>query len=149
MKGRVLVWPVLAVLLAALGLQTARWRDRSAAGRTLWQVEQVSVAALARGRVDPRLFHANLEALRRAGSLDPLEVGIPIATGAQHLILGQPGAAIRAYEEALALEPRPEVYLNLGRARRMAGEGDAARRAFATAGRLDPSLRREIPPDAR
>jgi tetratricopeptide (TPR) repeat protein len=149
MKGRALAWPVLAVLLVALGLQTVRWRDRSAAGKALWQVEQVSIAALARGRADPRLFRANLEALRRAGSLDPLEVGIPIATGSQHLVLGQPGAAVRAYEEALALEPRPEAYLNLGRARRMAGEDEAARRAFAAAARLDPSLRREIPPDAR
>jgi tetratricopeptide (TPR) repeat protein len=149
MKGRALVGPLALLLAAALLGQTWRWRARMEASQVLRQVELVSMAAASAGRAPAHLMAANLEALRRVAPLDPLEVGIPIARGTQYLFLARPEAAIRSYEEALELEPRPEAYLNLGRAQWLAGRREEARRSFATAVRLDPRLAVQIPAAAR
>jgi tetratricopeptide (TPR) repeat protein len=149
MKGRWLAWPVVALLALALAGQTVRWHNRRTASRLLRQVEALSMAAVAAGQAPPRLMATNLEMLRRAALLDPAEVGIPIARGTQYLFLARPEAALRSYEEALALEPRPEGYLNLGRAQWLAGRRDEARRNFALAVRLAPHLAGEIPRSAR
>jgi O-antigen ligase len=148
-QGSLLVWPVLALLVLGLAGQTARWHRRWTASGLLRQVELLSMAAASRGQAPAQLMERNLEALRRAAPLHPDEVGIPIARGTQYLFLGRPEAAIRAYEEALALEPRPEGYLNLGRAQWLAGRREEARRSFVTAVRLDPRLAAEIPAPAR
>jgi Flp pilus assembly protein TadD len=91
------------------------------------------------------MFAENLSWLDRAAQLDPLEIGIPIARGSQYLLLRRPDEAIAAYREAAALEPRPEIDLNLGRALWMRGDKDAARQAFRRAVRLNPALRAEVP----
>jgi Flp pilus assembly protein TadD len=148
-KGRVLVWPVLAVLVLGLSGQTIRWRHRLLASRALREVELLSMAAVSSGRASPQIMAGNLQALRRAAPLDPVEVGIPIARGTQYLLLGRNDAAVQSYAEALALEPRPEGYLNLGRVQWLAGRKEEARRSFATAVRLDPRLASEIPREAQ
>jgi tetratricopeptide (TPR) repeat protein len=148
-KGRVLVWPVLAVLVLGLSGQTLRWRYRLTASRVLRQVETLTMAGMSAGRLSPQLIASNLQALRRAAPLDPVEVGIPIARGAQYMVLGRNDEAARAYAEALALEPRPEGYLNLGRALWHAGRRDEARRNFEIAVRLDPRLADVIAEEAR
>lgn len=145
MKGKLLVWPVALALLVGLVLQTGRWRDRMAASRSLRQVELLTMAALSSGRAPRGLIPANLEALRRAAALDPLEVGIPIARGSQHLLLRNHRAAIAAYEEAARLEPRPEIDLNLGRVLLDAGRTEEARAAFQRAVRLSPHLAPLVP----
>lgn len=149
MKGKTLAFPLVALLALALVGQTLRWSRRMEASRVLRQVELVSMAVVTRGEAPPQVLGANLEALRRISPLDPLEVGIPIARGTQYLFLSRFDPAVRSYAEALALEPRPEGYLNLGRAQWLAGRADEARRSFATAVRLDPRLEREVPAAAR
>ena len=141
----------IAVPLLALGLvaQTVRLRDRLQAGRLLRQVELFSMAALARRELPRGLIPVNLRLLRQAEALDPTLVGVPIARGTQYLISGNGSVAVHAYREALALEPRPEVYLNLGRALLDAGEPEEARRQFDLAVRLDPLLAPLVPPDFR
>lgn len=142
-------WFWIAVPLLALGLvaQTGRMRDRLQAGRLLRQVELYSMAAIARRELPRGLIPVNLHALRRAEALDPTLVGVPIARGTQYLLAGNGSLAVHAYREALELEPRPEVYLNLGRALLAAGEPDEARRQFEVAVRLDPLLAELVPPD--
>ncbi|HBL29451.1 MAG TPA: hypothetical protein DD490_21675 [Acidobacteria bacterium] len=147
MKGRLLVGPLLLLLGLALLAQTVRWQNRMTASRVLRSVETVTMAAVRARRADP--LPANIDLLRRAAERDPLEVGIPIARGSQHLLLGQSQAAIDAYEEALRLEPRPEVYLNLGRAYDLAGRSEDAAHAFALALRIDPRLLPQVPPAYR
>lgn len=149
MSGRILALCLTVLLFLALLGQTVRWRHRMAASRLLRQVEVLSMAAAAAGQAQPRLMAANLEMLRQAAPLDPGEVGIPIARGTQYLFLARPEAAVRSYEEALALEPRPEAYLNLGRSQWLAGRRDEARRSFELAVRLSPQLAGEIPQSAR
>jgi Flp pilus assembly protein TadD len=144
-----LAWVLIALLALGLLAQTGRLRDRLQAGRMLRQVELLSMAALARNQLPRGLVAANLEMLRQAAELDPTQVGVPIARGTQYLLLGNGISASRAYREALELEPRPEVYLNLGRALALAGQTEEARRSVRTALRLDPRLETEVPPELR
>src|SRR5436189_2223147 len=96
-----------------------------------------------------RLLQEILAALRRAAALDPVEVGVPIARGSQHLLSGSPEAAIEPYRAAAALEPRPEIYFYLGLAEQHAHRLEDARRDFALAFRLDPRLAEAVPPELR
>lgn len=149
MKGRFLAWLLILVLAIALLGQAARWRARGTAGRILHQVETLTLAAVSSGRAPSYLLPSNLEALRRAAELDPLEIGIPIARGSQYLLMRNARAAIDAYEEALALEPRPEIYMNLGRAHDLAGNPEEARRNFQLGLKLSPRLAPEVPAQYR
>jgi Flp pilus assembly protein TadD len=142
-------WFVLVLLVAALVGQLRLTIARLGASRALDQVELRSKAALAAGRSSRILFAENLQVLRRAAELDPLEPGVPIARGAQHLLLGSAEAAEEAYIDALRLEPRPEIYLNLGRAQLLAGSREAAKYSFRTAVTLDPNLAQFIPAAGR
>ena len=140
MKGRALAALLGLVLLLGLAVHTARARDRLLANRIVRQVELVTIAAARAGALSPRLVAVNLAALRRAAALDPAEVAIPMARGGQFLLLRRPHAALEAYGEALALEPRPEIYLNLARAHRAAGDAARAQQALERVSRLDPYL---------
>lgn len=148
-EGKSLGFILTAWLGMALAMQTVRWSDRMEASRRLRQAELVTMAAAVRGEVSPPLLARNLESLRVAAAKDPLEVGIPIALGTQYLLLSRFDRAAEEYGRAIELEPRPEGYLNLGRAQWMAGRTDEARLSFATAVRLDPRLESELPRGAR
>lgn len=144
-----LAWAAVFLVLLALLAQTGRLRDRLTAGRMLRHVELLSMAAIARNQLPRGLVAANLELLRQASVLDPTEIGIPIARGTQYLLLSNGSSAARAYADALALEPRPEVYLNLGRALATDGRVEEAREQFRIALRLDPNLAPVVPPELR
>ena len=77
------------------------------------------------------------------GRISPLAAMVP-----WYLFLGRPEAAERSYQEAIDLEPRPEGYLNLGRAQWLGGRKEEALRSFGLAVKLDPLLARELPPGA-
>jgi len=145
MKGKLLVWPLLALVGLACVAQTIRWRDRRLASRSLYVVEARTRAAIQAGRASRRLFADNLADLDRAARRAPAEIGVPVARGTQYLLLGSFDSAIAAYQEALRQEPRPEIYLNLGRAQYAAGRRDEARESFAKAVQLDPRLAAEVP----
>lgn len=138
-------WFVLALLALALVAELGRSRDRLRAGAIGWRTEGVTRAAVSAGRLPRELFSENLRLLRLAETLDPADVSLPLARGSQHLLLGSGEAAIEAYSEALRLEPRPEIYLNLGRAQLLANQRAAAQQSFTTAVRLDPNLAPYVP----
>lgn len=146
MTGRRVCLVVMAVALVALGWQTRRAADRLYAGRLLARVEARTQAALAARRAPSTMFAEHLAWLDEAGRRDPLEIGVPLARGAQYLLLRRPADAIAAYRVAEQLEPRPEVALNLGRALWMQGDRDGAAAAFRRAVTLNPLLRTEVPP---
>ena len=139
MKGRTLGAILTVLLLLALVGQTVRWRDRLTASRLLANAEALTLAVAA-GQIPPRALSDNLVSLREAAALDPVQVGIPLARGSQYLLLGRAEPAEEAYREALRLEPKSEVYLDLGRAQWMAGRKEEALRNFELAVRLDPRL---------
>ena len=149
MRGRTLAWVLAAALAVGFLAQLDRARDRISGSRILRQVELLSMQAAARGRAPRGILAVNLEALHRAGELYPVEIGVPVARASQHLLFGSPRAAAEGYRKALELEPRPEVYLNLGIAQVRAGETEEARRNLRLAVALDPRLSRQLPPEAQ
>src|SRR3954469_227449 len=98
MKGRLLAWPLTAALALALAGQTVRWHARLTASRLLAEVEQRTLAVMREGSAPRGLLRVNLDALRRAAALDPVEIGIPAARGAQYLVFGNPEMAVESYE---------------------------------------------------
>jgi tetratricopeptide (TPR) repeat protein len=149
MRGRILVWPLTALLLLALAGQSMRWHARVTAGRLLARVEALTTMARTQGKAPRGLLRANLDDLRRAADLDPVEIGVPIARGSQYLVFGDPEMAIESYRAALALEPRPEIYVYLGLAELAAHRVEDARRDFGLALRLDPRFLLSVPPELR
>lgn len=145
MKGKLLVWPLLALAGLACAAQAIRWRDHRLASRGLYLVEARTRAAIQAGRASRRLFADNLAELDRAERRAPAEVGILLARGTQLLLRGSFDSAVDAYQEALRQEPRPEVYLNLGRAQFAAGRREEAKESFAKAVQLDPRLAASVP----
>jgi O-antigen ligase len=145
--GRPAWLPWLAAGLAALALvaQTGRARDRITASKQLRVVKAVSEQMASAGRAVDLLMAGNFRLLREAERLDPSEVGIAAALAGQYMLLEQWDQAIGEYRELLEREPRPEIYLNLGRALREASRDDEARDAFEKAVRLAPRLRSELP----
>lgn len=144
MTGRRLVWvlcPLLvAVLVLAIGRAESLWR----ASRAAAVVKDVTIAASQRGRLSRQLLQHNLEVLKVTEPLSPVEVALPIARGGLYLLLDRPQAAIRAYERALEIEPRGEIYVHLGRAYLKLGDPKAAEEAFRTAMILDQTQRKRV-----
>lgn len=148
--GRLLAWLLLALVAAGLDFELRRAERRLRASHQLAEVEETTLemgrqGLLARRPLDPgarRILERHIAMMNRAAELDPVEVGIPIARGSQHLLLGRHQAAIRAYEEALVLEARAETFANLGRSYYLSGDREAARAAFETALRLNRNIAR-------
>jgi O-antigen ligase len=149
-SGRLVVpsRPVVAALLLSLLLAlvlharaVTRWLEASRIVRTTSQVAQLAM----RGGAEAArpILQANLRPLHRAAELDPLEVGVPIATGSHYFLLGNGAAAIEEYQRGFAIEPRATLYLNLGRALLLAGRRDEAMTRLDQAVILDPLLERE------
>lgn len=137
----------LGAALAAVALyaHTDRALDRLAVSKRLRAVTVVSRELDRAGRVPRDLVAANLRILREAARLDPTAVGVPVALGGQYMLLERYDAAIAVYREALELEPRPEIYLNLGNALLAAGRPEEAADAYEAAVDLAPNLRRLVP----
>lgn len=147
--GRAVAGIAAVAVLAALAFQTDRAIDRLGASKRLRVAKVMSDQMSRSGRAPRAVVAGNLRVLREARRLDPSEVGIPVALAGQYMLLERSDAAVEAYREAQELEPRPEVYLNLGHALLAAGRRDRARESFATAIDLAPRLRGQVPPGMR
>lgn len=144
MNGRWLVWVLLPILGLGLVLEVEHAVGRWRASQVFVAVKTITIEASTRGRLTRQLLERNLSLLRRAEPWSPVEVALPIARGGQYYLLERQKAAIRAYQEALALEPRGDVYAHLGRAYLRAGDRPAADRAFRTAILLDHNQHRQL-----
>lgn len=149
MRGRTLAVLLVFLLASATLGQAVRWRHRMTASRLLRGVELSSAAVYRLGQAPVQLLANNLEILRQAAPLNPVEVGIPMVRGTQYLFLHRFDQAASSYEEALALEPQSVGYLALGRVQWLAGRRDEARRNFTLALRLDPRLAAQVPAEVR
>jgi tetratricopeptide (TPR) repeat protein len=145
-KGRLLVWLLMGLLLALLVLQTRRFHDRLLASQLINQVETITIAAAGAGPgAVARVLPFDMAALRRAGEADPIAVEVPLSRGSLLLLEQRSDEAIAAYRSAIALEPHPEIYLHLGDALLAAGQLEEARRNYRIAVLLDPWLRPSVP----
>ena len=140
---------VLVILLllwaGLLAWQTRRAVHRVKASIVLHHVEGATFQSTRQGTRNTAILERNLHLLEGARELEPGLVGIPVARGSQYLLLNRPHAAIRAYEKALELEPRPETYLNLGRAQLAIGDSDSALESFRKAMTAAPNLAKDVP----
>jgi tetratricopeptide (TPR) repeat protein len=144
-RGRTWALLLAPALLAALAAETTRVGNLLGASKRLRAAEITSLHAGAAGARGAEILRANLVILRQAQRLDPAEVGVPMARGGVYFLLGQMEPAVAAYDDALALEKRPETYLNRGRALLELGRREIAEESFRLAVRLDPRLERFAP----
>jgi tetratricopeptide (TPR) repeat protein len=139
----------LIVVLGALVMGVVHWersRERLTVSRVLSDIE-IQVQILQRkGELREQQLQANIELLKRIEALDPSESAIPLQIGSHYLLMQRPSAAVRWYEKALALEPRPEVLANLSLAYRMANDAEQANEYLRKAQILDPKRFGAIPP---
>lgn len=138
-------WAPPVLLLALFGLGLLRAGELLRAQRIVRAVEGRTLAMIRAGRLSRGILVEHVAQLEKARRLDPAEVAIRVALGSEHLLLGDSARARAAYEDALALEPRPEIHLNLGKAWLAAGNEAEARRAFDRALLFDPLLKQEVP----
>lgn len=146
---RVLAWAAVVALVAVLAWDTVRAQRLLRASTLLNTVEQATVRLGARGRLPTAFLWGNLRLLRTAEELSPASVGVRVAGAGHHLLLGHHAEAAEGYRRALDLEPRPEIWFNLGRAQEEGGEPEAAMESWVTAARLDPTLLRQVPAEYR
>ncbi|HMB54040.1 MAG TPA: O-antigen ligase family protein [Thermoanaerobaculia bacterium] len=147
--ARLAAWGLTLLAVAGLVGWIVHARGELRASRIQKAVEEVSRQLVARGGAPNQVLWAHLRVLREAEELTPEEAGLPLAAGSQYLLLGRPDEAIEQYRRAVELEPRPEGWLNLGRAQWAAGDRDAAIDSWVKAVRLHRPLRRHVPPEAR
>ncbi len=145
MKSNWAAGAAMALTLVALVWQVQDGSKRMAASRLLFRAEGISLEVMAAGTAPRAYLQQNLRDLRRAAELDPLEAAIPLALGSQFLLLDSPQAAQEAYRSALEIEPRPETYLNLGKAQFRSGQKEAAQENFERAVKLDWHFKSELP----
>lgn len=142
-------WILPALLAAVLLLQLVRALDLLRAQRLVWAVDARTATMIKNGALSPSHLHAHLKALTDARALDPAEVTIQVAIGSQSMLLGKYEEALTQYRDALELERRPEIYLNMGKCRQAQERMGDARRLYAMAVRLDPTLMQEVPVEIR
>jgi tetratricopeptide (TPR) repeat protein len=142
-------WGLALVLATALVLQATDGWQRLQASRLVWQVQREAHEMARRGRVPAGLLAQSLEALRRARSLDPVSIEALAAHGDLLLLMGRLESAEATYREGLTLEPRSEIFFNLGLTLwALRREGEAVE-SFGRAVRVDPRLDRQLPAEVR
>lgn len=149
LPGRLLAIGLALAAVVALSARVDQARDRLAVASGLRQLDAQAAALWGQQDRIPKpqleqILRSHLAVLDDLARFDPAEVRVPMAVGGRYYLMGRPDAAVRAYEEALALERRGEVYLNLARSHRAAGEQELANEAARLALRLAPDQRETL-----
>jgi tetratricopeptide (TPR) repeat protein len=140
----------LALALAGATVLQAGWGwKRLQASLLVGQVQRQIAEIRERGEALESALASQLGLLQRARALDPGSLQAIAAYGDLLLLSGEPEAAAAVYRQGLALEPRAELYFNLGLALWALEEEREALEAFRAAAALDPRLGRLTPPEAR
>ncbi|HEV2718527.1 MAG TPA: hypothetical protein VG323_00800 [Thermoanaerobaculia bacterium] len=114
------------------------------------RIESIQTAAIAvafrnatstGGRIMAR---RNLDALWPCRAASCRSVGIDMLLAANYRILGEEQEAILCYRDALRLDRRPEIYLNLARAELAAGDRSSAREHFLRSALFNPWMLESI-----
>ncbi|HYR29406.1 MAG TPA: tetratricopeptide repeat protein, partial [Thermoanaerobaculia bacterium] len=79
----------------------------------------------------------NLEALRPLVEHCPRQINVYTMLGANEQMIGRPAEAVESYRQALAISPRPEVYMEIGNLLVELGRIDEAVDALVAAARYD------------
>jgi len=89
-----------------------------------------------------RLLRArrNLELLAGLRERCATDVRVPMLTGANLELLGRPDDALASYGDALKIDQRPEIYVEMARLQLQLGQTDAAVSSYVAAARFNPRL---------
>lgn len=145
MKRRWLPIVLAALAFAALVAQTVRASERLRTSRLLKLVEAVTPQAARAGAPGRTALAHQLQLLRAAQKQEPSNVALVSAAAAQLYLLGRLDEAEAEYRRALAIEPRAEIWLGLGRTLWQKGEPAGAQQVFRRAVALNPRLADQIP----
>jgi Tfp pilus assembly protein PilF len=140
---------VAAMALAALIGQTVRAADRLRSSQLLKTVEATTPGFARQGAGGRPWLALHLRALSAAQQSEPSNVALVTAAAAQLYLLNRLDEAEAEYRRALAIEPRAEVWLNLGRTLWQKGDSAQAREAFTRALALNPRLADQLPAGAQ
>lgn len=80
----------------------------------------------------------NVADLGRLRESAPNDVRVPMLIAENQLLMGLREEAVRSYDDALRVDPRPEIYMARGDALVQLGRVDEAVASYATAVRYDP-----------
>ncbi|HXI13987.1 MAG TPA: hypothetical protein VNM92_15285 [Thermoanaerobaculia bacterium] len=112
----------------------------------LQRLEAATLAAVNMQESQSRILaRRTRERVRKYTRRFPDDVRLAMIEGVNERILGQPSAAVTAYERALRYDRRPEIYLNLALAQEEAGRRDEAARNLASALRFAPEMAIDVP----
>jgi tetratricopeptide (TPR) repeat protein len=88
----------------------------------------------------------NVADLARLQEHAPNDVRVPMLLAANQMLAGLHDEAVRTYDLALRVEPRPEIYMARGDALIQLARVDEAVESYATAVRFDPAYLQQIAP---
>lgn len=80
----------------------------------------------------------NLELLAGLRESCPTEVRVPMLTGANLEFVGRAEDALASYQEALRVDQRPEIYVEMARMQLQLGQVDQAVASYVAATRFSP-----------
>lgn len=140
----------VAAVLAVVSLAAALWlfdagKDRVGCQRLVQSTESLALEGARRGGLPNKARELGLDLLRRAEVLDPAEVSVFITRGGLFMVGGRMESAERSYRQALEMENRSEVWINLARLHLAAGDRELALDAARMAQRLDSRVARKMP----
>lgn len=143
MIGRLLV-VAAAVALTGWSLFAFVWRPVHCNA----EVSRIEADTLNAERLsDPyaKLVRARRNLQRLAALRCATEVRVPVLLAANEELVGRLEDAAKHYEQAVALEPRPEIYMALGNVQVQLGRVDAAVESYARALKFHPTFIDKIP----
>lgn len=136
---------VAIIVMTAVSLHYAVWLPLVCEMRVTRALDALDDAA-DRGDVVKRAAAAYAESsVRDCGWLQPADVKLAYVRGTAHRYRGEPKKAIDEYINALGIDRRPEIYIDLGIAQLDALNRDAAIASFVTAGTFAPKMLDRIP----
>ena len=101
-------------------------------------------AELAEPFVAARTARANITTAREMLQKNPADADLYMMLASNERIVGMKEEALAAYDNALRVLPRPEIYLTLGQLQLEMGQRDAAIENMARAVRFEEGLNEEI-----
>ena len=139
-----LVATAVIVLLAALAAYAIVVTPYAENVRKLTLDSNTRGAELADSFVAARTARANVNIAKEMIAKNPGDADLYLMLATNERILGMKAEAITAYEDALRVQPRQEIYFDLGTLQMELGERNAAIESLARAVRFDPGLAEEI-----
>jgi tetratricopeptide (TPR) repeat protein len=139
---------LLAASIAAAGLRYL-CQEPYECNRGVKAYEVATTAATSKGLAGRRIARRNVVGLEQLETRCRSDVNVAMLLAANASLDERYHVAELAYERALRIDHRPEIYLNLGLVQVEMQKNDEALANFITAVRFDPTILDEVPEPLR